>query len=61
MRAGFSPEVGQEESPTQGGSWTILSGTGGFERLRGSGQLDVTYDPDDGSHAQETWTGTVTR
>jgi len=60
VTAGFSPDVGQAESPTQGGAWTILGGSGPFERLRGSGELEVTYDPDDGSRAQETWTGTVT-
>jgi hypothetical protein len=61
LRAGFSPDVGQTQSPTQGGSWTILSGTGTFERVRGGGELEVTYDPDDGSHALETWSGTLTR
>jgi hypothetical protein len=60
MTAGFSPDVGQAVSPTQGGSWTILSGSGAFERLRGSGHLEATYDADDGSRAQETWSGTVT-
>src|SRR5829696_3464081 len=60
VTAGFSPDVGQAESRTQGGSWRILGGSGAFERLGGRGALEVTYDADDGSRAQETWSGTVT-
>jgi hypothetical protein len=37
------------------------SGTGAFERLRGSGEMEVTYDPDDDALGRETFTGTVTR
>ena len=52
-------------NPAQGlnqtGSWTIVSGTGAFERLRGSGEMEVVYDPDDDSLAHVTFTGTVTR
>jgi hypothetical protein len=55
VRMVFTPE------PPQGGSWTIVSGTGPFEGLRGSGEFDVTYDPDDDASARETHTGTVTR
>jgi hypothetical protein len=55
VRMVFTPE------PPQGGSWTIVSGTGPFEGLRGSGEFDVTYDPDDDASARETFTGTVTR
>ena len=61
VRVGFSPDVGQAPGLTQGGSWTIVSGSGAFEGLRGSGNMEVTYDPDDGSLARETWSGTVTR
>jgi hypothetical protein len=35
VRMVFTPE------PPQGGSWTIVSGTGPFEGLRGSGEFDV--------------------
>jgi hypothetical protein len=42
------------------GSWTIVSGTGAFEGLSGSGKMQVS-DPDDDSQARETLTGTVTR
>ena len=61
VRMGFSPDVGQAQGSTQGGSWTMVSGTGAFEGLRGSGELEVTYDPVDRSAAHETWSGTVTR
>jgi len=56
-------DVTPELSPglTQKGSWTIVSGTGAFERLRGSGQMEVVYDPDHDAPARETYTGTVTR
>jgi hypothetical protein len=46
---------------TQTGSWEVDTGTGAFEGLRGSGQLDVVYDPDPNLPAEVTLTGTVTR
>jgi hypothetical protein len=55
VRMVFTPE------PPQGGSWTIVSGTGPFEGLHGSGEFQVTYDPDDDALARETYTGNVTR
>lgn len=45
----------------QTGSWTIASGTGTFERLRGSGEMEAVYDPDPTAPAHVTLTGTVTR
>ena len=48
MRVGLTPEVGAPGEPmdrTQTGSWTIVGGTGAFEGLRGSGEMEVTYDP----------------
>jgi hypothetical protein len=45
----------------QTGSWTVVSGTGTFERLRGSGQMKAVYDPDPNLPARGTLTGTVTR
>ena len=45
----------------QTGSWTIASGTGAFERLRGSGEMEAVYDPDPTAPAQVTFTGNVTR
>ena len=46
---------------TQTGSWTIAGGTGTFERLRGSGEMEAVYDPDPAAPAHVTLTGTVTR
>jgi hypothetical protein len=47
---------------TQTGSWTIVSGTGAFEGLSGSGEMEIVYDPDPNELvARETYTGTVTR
>jgi hypothetical protein len=45
----------------QTGSWTIASGTGSFEQLRGSGKMDAVFDPDPTEPAHVTLTGTVTR
>jgi hypothetical protein len=51
---------GEPQDLTQTGSWTIVSGTGAFEGLRGSGEMEVTYDPNDDSLTHERLTGTVT-
>ena len=59
VRVGLTPEDSQ--SLTQTGSWTIVSGTGAFEGLHGSGEMQITNDPDDDALAHETLTGTVTR
>lgn len=59
VRIGLTPDPAQ--GLTQTGSWRIVSGTGAFEGLRGSGKMEVQYDPDDDSRARETLTGTVTR
>jgi hypothetical protein len=59
VRVGFTPELPQ--GLTQTGSWTIVSGTGAFEGLRGSGEMEVKYNPDDDALARETLTGTVRR
>jgi hypothetical protein len=59
VRMELTPEAAQGQ--TQTGSWTIVGGTGEFEGLRGSGEMEVVYSPDDDSPARETLTGTVTR
>ena len=59
VRMELAPELSQ--SLTQPGSWTIVSGTGAFEGLEGSGQMEVTNDPDPDAPARETYTGTATR
>jgi hypothetical protein len=57
LRLEPDPPVGLNQT----GSWTIASGTGTFERLRGSGEMEVVYDPDPTEPAHVTLTGTVTR
>jgi hypothetical protein len=54
VRMGFSPDQ------TQTVTWTIVSGTGALEGLRGSGQFEVVYDDENDSLARETLTGTIT-
>jgi hypothetical protein len=62
VRIGFTPEVGAEpQGQTQRGSWTIVSGTGAFEGLGGSGKSEAVYGPRPDSPVRETLTGTVTR
>jgi hypothetical protein len=62
VRIGITPKVSAAPQPqTQTGSWTIVSGTGVFERLRGSGKSEAEYGPDPNSPVRETLTGTVTR
>ena len=63
VRMDITPEVSQQmpQDLTQTGSWTIVSGTGAFEGLRGSGEMEIVYDPDlNELAARETYTGTVT-
>jgi hypothetical protein len=61
VRMDLTPEVSQgPQDLTQTGSWTIVSGTGAFEGLRGSGEMEIVYDPDPNAPARGTYTGTVT-
>jgi hypothetical protein len=60
VRMDLTPEV-VPQGQTQTGSWTIVGGTGAFDGLRGSGGMEVVYDPDDDAPARETLTGRVTR
>jgi hypothetical protein len=59
VRMGFTP--GRPQGLTQGGSWTIVSGTGAYQGLRGSGEMEVTYDPDNDALAHETLIGIITQ
>ncbi|MEX2553001.1 MAG: hypothetical protein WD627_08395 [Actinomycetota bacterium] len=59
LRIGFTP--GEPQGQTQSGPWKILSGTGAFEELQGSGQMEVTYDPDNDMKGSERFTGTIAR
>jgi hypothetical protein len=62
VRMGLTPEIGAgPQDPTQKGSWTIVGGTGAFERLRGSGKSVTAYGQSPSAPAQETLTGTVRR
>ena len=62
VRIGITPEVSAAPQPqTQTGSWTIVSGTGAFERFGGSGKGEAVYGPNPDSPVRETLTGTVTR
>jgi hypothetical protein len=63
VRMDIAPEVsqGMPQDLTQTGSWTIVSGTGAFEGLRGSGEMEIVYDPDPNEPARGRYTGTVTR
>ncbi|MGZ8795607.1 MAG: hypothetical protein ACXW0F_13340 [Gaiellaceae bacterium] len=42
---------------TQTGSWTVESGGGSFEDLRGGGEMEAVYDPDPAEPAHATFTG----
>jgi hypothetical protein len=55
VRMVFTPE------PPQGGAWTVVSGTGAYEGLHGSGTFQITYSPDPNAPARERYTGAVTR
>jgi len=63
VRMDITPDVsqGMSQDLTQTGSWTIVSGTGAFEGLHGSGQMEIVYDPDPAAPARGTYTGTATR
>jgi hypothetical protein len=61
VRIVFTPEVGGPRGQTQTGAWTIVTGSGAFEGLRGTGPMEIAHDPHDDSVGLETLTGTVTR
>ena len=65
VRIGFTPEVGADPDPQEGqpqrGVWTIVSGTGEYEGLGGSGTSEAVYGPTPNSPVRQTLTGTVTR
>lgn len=65
MRIGYTPEVGADPAPPgetpQKGVWTIVSGTGEYEGLRGDGKSEAVYGPSPSSPVRSTFTGTVTR
>ena len=60
VRVAFTPEMVPFGEP-QPGTWTIVSGTGAFEGLRGSGEMENVPGPDPDAPTDETLTGAVTR
>jgi hypothetical protein len=57
LRIGFTP--GEPRGRTQVGPWKIISGTGAYKGLRGSGRMEVTFESRSSSKGRETFTGTV--
>jgi hypothetical protein len=57
----MEPTPETPEGLNQRGSWKIVSGTGAFEELRGSGEMEIVYDPTLTSRLGGTYTGSVTR
>jgi hypothetical protein len=55
----FAPDMAPGDRDA--GSWFIVGASGAFEGLRGSGGMEVVYDPDPDVPAHATFTGTVTR
>jgi hypothetical protein len=58
LRIGFTPGV--PEGRSQSGPWEVISGTGVFARLQGSGHVAIEYEDTSLTHGHETFTGTVT-
>ena len=52
---------GRSAGRTQTGPWKVLSGTGAFEGLQGSGQMETKYEGSSDRKGHETFTGTVAR
>jgi hypothetical protein len=65
VRIGYTPQVGAGPAPQgqtpQKGVWTIVSGSGEYEGLGGSGTSEAVYGSDPSSPVRSTFTGTVTR
>jgi hypothetical protein len=59
LRIGFTPGVPQAR--TQAGPWKVLSGSGAYEGLQGSGQMKTRYVRGSDMEGRETFTGTVAR
>jgi hypothetical protein len=55
LRIAFTP--GEPQGQTVTGRWKILSGTGAYEGLEGSGRMETKFETD--TRARETFTGTV--
>jgi hypothetical protein len=60
LRIGFTP--GNESGRTVSGRWKVLSGTGAFKAMKGSGPMETRFGPgSQPAEARETFTGSVVR
>jgi len=60
LRIGFIP--GNEPGRTVSGRWKVLSGTGAFKGMEGSGRMQTRFAPGaQPAEARETFTGSVVR
>jgi hypothetical protein len=60
LRIGFDPRT--SKGRTDSGPWKVISGTGAFEAMRGSGQMKMKFGPgEQPTEGHETFTGTVVR
>jgi hypothetical protein len=60
LRIGFDPRT--SKGRTDSGPWKVISGTGAFKRMRGSGQMKMKFGPgEQPTEGHETFTGTVVR
>lgn len=55
LEIGFSP--GEPSGGTQAGPWEVLSGSGAYEELRASGEMEVEFASR--TEGRETFTGSV--
>lgn len=62
LRIAFDPRTRTRRADTDSGPWKIVSGTGAFKGLRGSGRMMIRFGPGDRpTEGHETFTGTVVR
>jgi hypothetical protein len=60
LRIGFTP--GKESGRTVSGRWEVLSGTGAFKGMKGSGRMQTRFAPgSQPAEARETFTGRAVR
>ena len=60
LRIAFDPRTSKGQ--TDSGPWKVVSGTGAFKGMRGSGQMKIKFPPGDmPTTGRETFTGSVVR
>jgi hypothetical protein len=57
VRIGFTP--GEPQGLTQAGPWRVVSGTGSYEGLEASGEMEVEFESASSDKGRETFTGTA--